>query len=350
MPRFARHGLRIVCVWVAVVGLIGALPSRSRAEPVRGSISTTIDSCVPIDPSQFQRLLAIELGPAFDNSTDPRNRVASVMLTCIADGIQVHVDDAVTRKSMTRVVDLTHVPAKSRSRLMALAVAEFLTASWLELRLFGDPPVEPVGPKLPNAAIQTVTHRVELAPIVPSSADAFSAVQLGATFDLAMFSSAPRPIPCLALRMGYTFRGGLALQLGAQVGQADIPGTLDIGSGPEHVDIHLTMASLHVSLLYTANLADFDLYIGAGVRVGFVYLKGAPLLTSEFSPQGSYSSWVVPMGVLGLQYRVASHLRIISGLEIGGVSAGSNVVADGQSVARLKGVWGCASLGLAWSS
>jgi hypothetical protein len=47
----------------------------------------------------------------------------------------VTVDDVATRKSVRRAVDLSDVPTANRARALALAVAELVRASWLELTL-----------------------------------------------------------------------------------------------------------------------------------------------------------------------------------------------------------------------
>src|SRR4051794_34693504 len=66
-------------------------------------VSTRVDPCVPIDVVRFKRLLSIELGSAKDPSAHTREapHAATVSLTCVADGIQLALEDAVTRKSVT---------------------------------------------------------------------------------------------------------------------------------------------------------------------------------------------------------------------------------------------------------
>lgn len=315
-------------------------------------ISTVVDACVPIDRQEFERLLAIELGTTFAHADEPQRSVARVSLRCVPAGVELRVDDALTRKAMTRVVSLEPLPASSRSRLMALAVAEFLTASWLELQVLGKPPVEPVGPPPSKESIERASRVVKARARLPEPEQEMSTLRLSVSFDLAMFSSEPQLIPCLGLRMTYAFSNTFAIQVAAQVGQAELPGVVTLDSEDQDVQVHLTMASLLLGMLYQARLGAFDLFGGMGARTGLAYVKGRPVSDSDLTPRGSTAPWLAPAAVFGLDYRFTTHLRLALGLEVGWMVLYPSVVVEGDNkpVVELKHVWGSASLGLAWSN
>ncbi|HEX4351702.1 MAG TPA: hypothetical protein VHZ95_02285, partial [Polyangiales bacterium] len=130
---------------IALPLMAAALPLHAEAQTGSARVTTRVDPCVPIDRDSFDRVLAIELGTSIDYGGDSGgdSDVTTVSLSCTAEGIELQVEDAVTRKSMRRVIDLTPVEASARSRLLALTVAEFVVASWVELRLPARAPLVP---------------------------------------------------------------------------------------------------------------------------------------------------------------------------------------------------------------
>jgi hypothetical protein len=317
-------------------------------------VSTRVDPCVPIDVGRFKRLLGIELGTAMDPSAQtaaPRH-VATVSLTCVAGGVQLALEDAVTRKSVTRVIDLEHVAPRSRTRLMAVTVSELVLASWLELRLFVPETIEPAGPAAPAAVRESAARRVEES--LPNRADPW---QLSAAFELMLFSSATELIPSLALHLLSPLSSALALSLSVGFGWGTLPGSAMGQQAPEPVTLHLKTSSLQLGLLYTAPVGDFDLSVGAGGRLGLAYLSGMPFSDTSLTPVSSYAPWGGPLLVVGATYRAGNHLRIVASLEGGVVTLraqatiqdGTQPSASASPVAQLSGVWGIASLGVGWS-
>jgi hypothetical protein len=317
-------------------------------------VSTRVDPCVPIDVERFKHLLSIELGTATDPTVQTREprHVATVSLTCVVGGVQLAVEDAVTRKSVTRVIELEQVAPRSRTRLMAVTVSELVLASWLELRLFVPETIAPAGPAPPAAVRQSAARRVEQS--LPERADGW---QLSAAFGLMLFSSAPELIPSLALHLLSYLSSALALSLSADFGWGTLAGSAMGEQALQPVSVHLRTSSLQLGLLYTAQAGDFDLSVGAGGRLGLAYLAGTPLDDSSLAPMSSYAPWGGPLLMLGGAYRAGEHLRIIANLEAGFVALRARAVTQGSSVAaasatpvaELSGVWGIASLGVGWS-
>lgn len=146
--------------WVLCVAL--ALPARARAQ------SEAPDMAVPSMPARVElvvpgctealgaevllRMLRVELvgdgvervelAAPGDTGGGALARVAVEVPRCAGDASEflVAVDDAATRKSVRRAIELADVPPATRPRALALAVAELLRASWLELAVPTAPP------------------------------------------------------------------------------------------------------------------------------------------------------------------------------------------------------------------
>src|SRR5688572_33177704 len=83
---------------------------------------------------QLERLLSIELGTSADTASSTTGPT-HVHVRCVAAGIELNLQDALTRKGMVRVLSRESFLDASSTRLLALAIAEFVVASWVELRL-----------------------------------------------------------------------------------------------------------------------------------------------------------------------------------------------------------------------
>ncbi|UJR78397.1 hypothetical protein [Sandaracinus amylolyticus] len=112
-------------------------------------VALEVEACAGIDPEIVHRILGIELGADADLDALPTDPEASrVRATCAdAEGTRVAlaVDEPLTAKHLERSIDLVASPESGRSRLVALALAELLAASWIELGMRRDPEVVEVG-------------------------------------------------------------------------------------------------------------------------------------------------------------------------------------------------------------
>lgn len=156
-----------------------ALPAAARAQqepadPVASPMPARVELAAPtcaaaVGAEVLLRMLRVELAAdgvervelaaPGDTAGEALARVAVEAPRCAADASEflVTVDDATTRKSVRRAVDLADIPAATRPRALALAVAELLRASWLELAV---PTAPPAAAPVPEAVRDTVRLRV----------------------------------------------------------------------------------------------------------------------------------------------------------------------------------------------
>ena len=101
--------------------------------PERPSVSIDIAGCDPDLARESRRIAAIELRATLVD-TAPDATVTQVRATCRATFAELEVVDPTTGKSLGRTVTLAEAPPNGRARLLALAVAELVAASWSELQ------------------------------------------------------------------------------------------------------------------------------------------------------------------------------------------------------------------------
>ncbi|HET8940306.1 MAG TPA: hypothetical protein VFN67_42990 [Polyangiales bacterium] len=330
----------------------------AQAQTVHGGarVNTQLDGCVPIDSEQFHRVLAIELGTSIEYAPSAAQQPDGtvVRLVCLDGAVQLQLEDHLTRKSMQRLVELPAVDIATRSRLLALSVAEFVVASWVELRL-APPPLPAAGPAVSEEAAQ---HARDIAgqrlpagapPAEPAREPEPSAGLhwlLGVSFEPVVFSLGSGVLPQVSLHLEQRpnphFALGLALSLGHANWRVRWP-AVDAGLA------QISSSSGRLTFAYLAPLGALELSVAAGARGGVVYMAGDGRGTfrSDLLADELYAPWGGPLLLLGAAGTIGS-FRVGVELEAGYVTLPAQALIDGTVVAELGGFWGALGLGLGW--
>jgi hypothetical protein len=283
--------------WLSAVGV---------ARPALGqplTVSIEVDPCVPVDNQKLRRLLAIELGSAEIRDT---GAPTSVSVDCVPQGIELRLDDALTHKSMRRVLPASSFRDASNSpRLLALVVAEFVVASWIELsvRVESVPPLgPPVQAELTRSAQRIVAeHTEEPAPNAEeTSLSAAFSTQLWASNDALFLGALVRWLHAAGSHLVLTS----AVEL-ATASSEIAPGSIDV-----------VTASLTFALALHARIDRLELYSGPGGRGGMASLHGSSRdpLVRGYRFAALYGG---PIWWNRLEYRGFPRLRIALEIEVG---------------------------------
>lgn len=347
-------------MWLgAALGVLPWLATPALAQTVRGGarVNTLLDACVPIDPDQFHRVLAIELGTSIEYAPSAAQQPDGTMvrLVCLDGAVQLQLDDHLTHKSMQRLVELPQVDVATRSRLLALSVAEFVVASWVELRL-APPPLPAAGPAASEAAEQQARQLAgerlpAPTPAVPEpesnlESNARLRWMLGVSFEPMVFSRGSGLLPQLSVHLQQRPDPHFALGLAFSLGHGDWPvrwPMIDAGRAL------ITSSSGRLTFAYLAPLGALELSIAAGARGGVVYMAGDAKGTNrvELLADQLYAPWGGPLLLLGAAATVGA-LRVGVELEAGYVTLPAQALIEGSVVAELGGVWGSLGLSLGW--
>lgn len=319
-----------------------------------------------LEPERFARMLRAELAgdgvERLDLATPGAPADATLArLTVEFPACEAHpeqfllaVDDAATRKSVRRVVDLSDVGATGRPRALALALAELLRASWLELTLPTAPePAAPVPAPIQDAVrlrVRAVAPAQQPAPRTAPpgwSPSVFGAVEgrlfLQTSTGLGGFRLG---IAALTPALG----DGLRLRLRADGGAAFGGASVTLGDA----EVWLATGGLALTVLRGSSVG-FE--VGGRVEVGATH--GAGRLVAGRSPSGTSAGEATSaVGVLavtgGLRGRLAAGLAGSLELDLGGVLGGLDLRAVDPVLGtdtRLAGVLGMSAslrLALAW--
>ena len=107
-------------------------------------VRVLLKGCSELREREVERILATELAVDASHSESVREPTW-VVVTCEESKAIVEVHDPLSRKIVQRRFDFGTSNPKARSRLVALAAAELVLASWAELAVLPEPRIAPEG-------------------------------------------------------------------------------------------------------------------------------------------------------------------------------------------------------------
>jgi hypothetical protein len=314
---------------IALVSLAGPARAEKDAHP---KVVVRVDPCVQVSSREVRRIVAVELGTLLVGEAQRSADTTLVTVRCAASSVSVHVDDPVTKKALDRAIDLEAHPAPARARLLALAIAELVTASWTELESNPRPAAPPAGPEVTPALRQ-------------------AAREIAAARSAAATRSPMRFVAAAAVR-SYLGHGG------PLVG-ADLRAAQDIGLLGWSVDagfdrgsrtfapgrIATTTVALAPMLTISTSLSSLVLRGGAGARGGLAVHEGqrSDTRVREGTVAGPFLGPALQLGATAVPARpICVELTLAGGFVALPVAA----LIAGKEAVSVEGVWLGATLGV----
>jgi hypothetical protein len=321
----------------AALLVLAASPARTQAVGEEPTVAVSVDPCVPIDRAALQRILTVELGTSTiqHDAALAAQAPTRVHIGCAEHEILLRLEDGVTSKVMTRALPRQSFVDPSSTRLLALAVAEFVVASWVELQVQPTPAVRPlpVAPAPTASTLKQVSARMEALPR-RKEAQEHTTLSLGASFQLYALESSP-------------FWGGSGRVLGtagrlfAWSVSGDVAGS---GSELSVGDVSAITASISVAGLLQARLGTVALYTGPAVRVGLVRIAGTTDDAARARGKIFFAPFGGPAWLLRVELSPTRALRLGVDVELGYVTLPAQATIAGRGVYSIDGLWGTTTL------
>jgi hypothetical protein len=292
----------------------------------RPRVSIDIVGCDVALAREAQRIAAIELRATLVDPA-PDGTVTQVTATCRDTVAALEVIDPTTGKMLERVVALAEAAPNGRARLLALAVAELVAASWSELQSNPHPRAPPATPLAPYAAREAARAAV-----------AERSLELAAAFDVHV------------LRSGDWLFGG-----GARAVRSISPSLfVRFDALADYAELERPGGSVAVIMPSVSAALGAWRWIGTslrpaaslGLRVGYVRMNG---IADATAATGSHQQgiWLGPEASLQVsawpRARVHPVLGVAAGAHVVGVRGTVNEGRDVEAV----GIWGGVSAALA---
>jgi hypothetical protein len=298
-------------------------PADAREEEPRVSIA--VIGCDAALAREAQRIAAIELRAVLVDGT-PDGTTTQIEATCGPSSANLRVVDPTTDKSVERSVALAQAAPAARARLLALAIAELVAASWSELEINPEPKAPPAAPLAPvdvrEAARKVVAPRqIEVAAVADAHLLASRDWLLGGGVRTEIGVS-----PRLFLRFD-------ALTHHAELSRAT--GT-----------IALTMPSLSGALGVSLGAGAFRPRLSLGARAGYVWMSGVAGASTTTGSREE-GAWAGPE--LAVDLSAWSHARVhpVLSLSVGAHVVGVRGTVNGGRDVTATSAWGGLSLGAA---
>jgi hypothetical protein len=312
-------------------------------------LALDLSRCASVTPAdvrdaagvELRRSVAVALSGDLSGgaSGSPPRTSATTVVRVTCDGLRAAIDivDPLTGKTVTRVVDLNAAAPVARAHLLALAIVELLSASWLELETVprtGAPPVAAVSaPEARAEALELVRARpvaalsrrlmLTFAALVPVGSDAGPRLWGG----------------------GLAAAGDAAHRLGWMADLSIAHGSRDRSLGVVTVE---TVSGL-LAVFGHASRSRVTLRGGVGARAGGAWLSGMPADPDTAVGGAVRGLWWGP--VLLADGNVVLGRRVVVGLTLEAGRTISPVTArvQGENPVVIGGTWlrGALGVGLA---
>lgn len=143
----------VLCLWTQLGFAAGSSSPQ---------VALQIDDCAAVAQEDVRRWLQLELGEQVLTLADASSSSSVARVTCEEPGrLSLRIDDPLTGKSIWRSIDLSSQAESVRARLLAVAIAELLYASFAELLLDQRAEVATPKPTQPVAVVKAWSGLLE---------------------------------------------------------------------------------------------------------------------------------------------------------------------------------------------
>lgn len=306
----------------------------ARAED-KPRVSITVENCGPRMTDEVGRIAAIELRaervPAGERAPD----VTRIDVTCESgDAIALHVTDPLTSKDVARKVSVAGIDERARARTIALAVAELVSASWVELETTPEPKVQPIPQRVavrarakPLAKIAPMKKPREAPPIV-----------VQAVAGARVFFESREPLLGGGAAIEPWLSRAIVLRLDGFIEHASTtrrPG-----------DVNVDTASAAAAIGLGTTFGPLRLTGMLGVRVGYARLAGLSR-TQNVLGEVIDGAWCGPELRLGIELPARAHVHAVITWSVGWALAGVDGPIPGDRDVLARGAYGAFAIGFA---
>ncbi|MET0593562.1 MAG: hypothetical protein ABW133_12740 [Polyangiaceae bacterium] len=313
-----------------------------KVESVRLPVVIVVPRCATAPLADLRRIASVELGidvavqleddaPPHDpiaehQGSAEESNVTRVAIACSGQWLHLQVFDPVSGKTLSRHLDLSNNDVSTRTRMLALSIAELVAASWIELVAHPTPRPHIVEAKASANAREIAAGAAQKVMAQPSfyRVEAVASAQRTGSTDLLTLGGG---IGTSWIKNGWQVVGG---DLRVETGSAEVP----LGT------IRTLLASGSVSFRIRQKLGWMAVEGGLGARAGLAHMQGEPA-EIEPRPQASTATfpWWGPMILVRAEAAIARRVAVLLGFEAGRVAYAADGQSAGQTGAAIENQW-----------
>jgi hypothetical protein len=310
------------------VALLSASASAEADDKRRVSIE--VERCDAI-ADDVGRIAAIELHATRVNEDAPD--VTRIHVICDApDEVALRVVDPLTSKEVTRKVSIAEIDPRARARTIALAAAELVSASWVELETTPEPKVQPIPRRVvPPSKVKPIRA-------TPTPAKTSPPFVFQAEASARVFFDSRELLLGGAVSVEPWLNRLVFLRFDAAVEHGD--GTRSPG------DVTIDAASSSAAVGFGTSESALRLTTTLGLRAGYARLAGFTTATGLHG-QAIAGAWIGPELGLGVELFPRAHVHPVIHFAIGWSIAGVDAPVPGDRDVLARGAYGGLAIGFA---
>lgn len=308
------------------VALALSASTSAEATPRRGRVVITLDPCVGVPRAFVERVVAAERTQDVEGAA-PADE-STVTATC-RDGVVVLTATVGAGRPATREIELEREEREARPRVLAVAIAELLTAAAAQ------PPAEPPPAPPPPPPPPPPPAPVREEPVETRGEPAPRTLELGAAAIVRAFGP--------ARTWGVSVAGSHAVAGPLRVGL-----DVDATAGSRRVElgtVHLRALSLGLAALVAHDGRDHWVQTGAGGRVALVGSRGEP--DAGAVGHSVSGTWAGPFATVGAGLRLHARLALTAGAEAGYATRETAGLVGADPRIAFEGLWWAGRAGAA---
>ena len=234
LRRQPTAGLAVLVLWASA-----ARADEAPAELRHAPVAVELRNCEPSLAVEIRRILGVELRATIVDAAEGRDPVTRVVAACRDAEVELLLGGTASATPTERRVALTEAVPTGRARLVALAIAELVAASWQE----SEAPAEPAKPVLPPQPPQSPPepgvseHARALNPEISVMVEGLGIVRAFPGSELWLLGTGARavctPIRPLRLTLETTIEWGSVSRSTGRVTARVMGGALGLGWGIE---------------------------------------------------------------------------------------------------------------------
>jgi hypothetical protein len=319
------------------IALLGCLALLLRAERARAlEIGLEMPSCPQLPAPRVRELMELELTAkvVLPQGSEPLSALVSV--ACRADQVSIQVSDATTSKLVSRSFVVSQPDPDVRARAVALAAAELVLTSWMELMLTRPVEHEPPTPRQVKEDRRAAGNLVKRRTLS-------GGVRVDALLALAEWGGSLRAAPG-------NFGGGARVSLASGVlgVDADVIATFEDEASPLG-RVRSNAWSLALRPALRLERGRWLASTGVGARAGLARIEGSAADPSAADSHVVAGGWGGPLLHANLGVAL-EHLVARFGGEAGFALQGVSGRVEGSERAGVRGPWFMLTLGIGWGS
>jgi len=325
----------------AILVVTQAASAQVERETRPPEIELHADACAELPADDLTRLVHIELRADVTTAAEHPEAAPRVDVTCEGQAATIAVRDPLTRKSLARAVALDAYAGGARARLVALAIAELVEASWAELETNPTPAAPPAGPPPPPAAVEAARDVLRADRREPPSLRwprRPPLYHVAPFFGVRWFPGSSDPLLGAGARFGVDEDRLVSWEVDAMIESADVDHALG--------RVSVLASSLGGSVEGSRRFHGAYLRSGIGLRGGVARLTGEPSARGVTGATVT-GPWIAPTLASHGTVPFTRRLALDVGTEIGYVVVPVRGLADGARTAGVQGFFMALQLGAA---